>query len=62
MSMFSSDKLRAAIERCNKECEAAISRHDKPERIECMRQGIETLHRWLERAERDEREASRTGI
>ena len=60
--MFSSVKLREAIERCNKACADAIARHEAPERIECMRQGIETLHRWLERAERDEREASRTGI
>ena len=53
---FTSEELRAAIDRCNAECEAMIARHEPPERIEARRKGIDKLHEWLAHAEAAERE------
>ena len=51
MSIFSPAQIKAAIERCNMDCIAAIERHEAPEIIEKKRRGIETLERWLKKAE-----------
>lgn len=55
MSGFTSKELRAAIDRCNLECATMIARHEPPEKIEKRRKGVETLMRWLQRAEARER-------
>ena len=54
MYAWSPQNIRAAIERCNQDCIAAIERHEKPEIIEQKRRGIETLTRWLRKAEAKE--------
>jgi len=59
---FTSKELRAAIDRCNAECEAMIARHEPPERIEARRKGIDTLHRWLAHAEAEEKSSGRAYI
>lgn len=58
MSMFSAQKIREAIERCNAQCVSAIANHEPQERIDGMRAGIDKLHQWLAKAEREEREAA----
>ena len=55
MSGFTSKELRAAIDRCNAECSRMVARHEVPEKIQSRRRGIETLMRWLARAEERER-------
>lgn len=52
---FTSKELRAEIDRCNRECTTMVARHEAPEKIESRRRGIETLMRWLARAEERER-------
>lgn len=52
---WSAAKLREAIERCNRECEALIASHAPAEAIMGRRRGIEHLHKLLENAERVER-------
>lgn len=47
-------QLRAAINRCEGDAEAAIARHEKPEIIEGKRKGIKMLYGWLARAEAEE--------
>ena len=49
-------QLKGAIERCNAECLAALARHEAPAKIDGMRKGVGMLHKWLARAEREERE------
>lgn len=49
-------QIKAAIDRCEKETEERIKRHESPERIADGRKHIDTLRRWLAEAERKERE------
>ena len=53
-SCFTAAELRAAIDRCEREVERRVRAHEPPERVYGARQGIETLYRMLEEAERDE--------
>lgn len=59
---WTAQQLRDAIERCNAETEAMIARHARPGAIEGRRKGIEHLHRLLENAEREEREAGHVSV
>lgn len=54
MSMFTAEKLRAAIERCHRQCEAMLANHEPAEKIAAARRGIDKLHEWLAKAEREE--------
>ena len=54
MSMFTAQELRDAIERCNRQCEAMLANHEPGEKIAAARRGIDKLHQWLAKAEREE--------
>lgn len=53
-SWWSAAQLRAAIDRCERDTEAMIARHEPPEQIEGRRKGIEVLYRILGNLEKSE--------
>lgn len=54
MSMFTAQELRDAIERCNRQVVTMLANHEPAERIAAARRGIDKLHEWLAKAEREE--------
>ena len=52
--MFTAQELRDAIERCNRQVVTMLANHEPAERIAAARRGIDKLHEWLAKAEREE--------
>ena len=60
MYLWKASQIKEAIERVEMECAEMVKRHERPEEIEKKREGLNTLRRWLEKAE--ENEARMNGI
>jgi len=54
---WTAEQLRAAIERCEQEVEWLVQHRARPEEIYHRRQGLDTMRRWLARAEEAEGDA-----